>query len=163
MTAIRGIVNGMDSSLPVTDGLTMGEVLEDVTRGRRLLLVLIASFAGLTLTLAMTGIYGMVSYQVTRRTRELGIRMALGAGRKQIFRLMFEQTLRLLVVGLGIGLTLALGLAFITRSQLYLTHALQVLHVGGGVGIVLGAALLATLVPAWRATRVDPVQTLRSE
>jgi ABC-type antimicrobial peptide transport system permease subunit len=161
--ALRSAVAELDPSLPLTDIQTMGEVLARATQGRRLLTTLIALFASLILTLAMTGIYGVVSYQVAQRTRELGIRLALGAGRDQLFRLVFGQTLRLLGVGLGIGLAFALGVAFITRSLLYLTSALNLLYVGLGVGLVLGAALAAALVPAWRATRVNPIQALRSE
>jgi len=163
MPALRSAVAELDPSLPLTDIQTMGGVLARATQGRRLLTALIALFASLILTLAMTGIYGVVSYQVAQRTRELGIRLALGAGRDQLFRLVFGQTLRLLGVGLGIGLAFALGVAFITRSLLYLTSALNLLYLGLGVGLVLGAALVAALVPAWRATRVNPVEALRSE
>jgi len=161
--AIRSAVAELDPSLPLTDIQTMGEVLTRATQGRRFLTTLITLFGGLILSLAMTGIYGVVSYQVAQRTRELGIRMALGAGRSQIFRLVFGQTLRLLVFGLGLGLVFALGLTFITRSLLYLTSALNFLYVVLGVCLVLGATLAAALVPAWRATRVNPVQALRSE
>ena len=161
--AIRSAVAALDPSLPLTDIQTMGEVLTRATQGRRFLTTLITLFGGLILSLTMTGIYGVVSYQVAQRTRELGIRMALGAGRSQIFCLVFGQTLRLLGVGLGLGLAFALGLIFITRSLLYLTSALNFLYVVLGVCLVLGVTLAAALVPAWRATRVNPVQALRSE
>jgi predicted permease len=161
--AVRSAVAELDPSLPLSDIQTMGEVLTRATQGRRFLTTLITLFGALILTLAMTGIYGVVSYQVSQRTRELGIRLALGAGRDQVFRLVLGQTLRLLGVGLGIGLAFALGVTFITRSLLYLTSALNLLYLGLGVGLVLGAALVAALGPAWRATRVDPVLALRSE
>lgn len=161
--ALRRAVAELDGTLPLTEIQTMGEVLIRATQGRRFLTSLIAMFAGLILTLAMAGIYGVVSYQVAQRTRELGIRMALGAGRHRILRLILGQTLRLLGIGIGIGLALAIGVAFITRSLLYLPSALNLLCVGLGVCVVFGAALLAALLPAWQATRVDPVQALRKE
>jgi len=161
--AIRSAVAALDPSLPLTDIQTMGEVLTRATQGRRFLTTLIALFGGLILSLAMTGIYGVVSYQVAQRTREIGIRMALGAGRSQVFRLVFGQTLRLLGIGLGIGLAFAIGVAFLTRSLLYLTSALNLLYLGLGVCLVFVATLAAALVPTWRATRVNPVQALRSE
>jgi predicted permease len=161
--AIREAIAALDPNLPLADVQTMGEVVERATQGRRFLTTLILMFGSLILTLAMTGIYGVVSYQVAQRTRELGIRMALGAGRDQVFKLVFGQTLRLLGVGLGIGLALAIGVTFITRSLLYLTSASNFLYLVLGVCLVLVAALAAALVPAWRATRVDPVLALRSE
>jgi len=161
--AIRSAVGELNPGLPLTDVQTMGEVLTRATQGRQFLTTLIALFGALILALAMTGIYGVVSYQVSQRTRELGIRMALGAGRDQVFRLVFGQTLRLLGLGIGIGLAFALGLAFITRSLFYLTSALHLLYVCLGICLVLAAALAAALVPAWRATRVNPVQALRHE
>jgi ABC-type antimicrobial peptide transport system permease subunit len=161
--AIRNAVAELDPNLPLTDIQTMGEVLARTTHGRRFLVTLITVFGALILTLAMTGIYGVVSYQVSQRTRELGIRMALGAGRDQVFRLVFGQTLRLLGLGVGFGLVFAVGAALLTRSLLYLTSASNLLYLGLGVGLVLGATLASALVPAWRAMRVDPVQALRSE
>jgi putative ABC transport system permease protein len=161
--AVRRAVAELDSSLPLSDVQTMDEVLTRATRGRRFLTTLITLFGTLILSLAMTGIYGVVSYQVTQRTRELGIRMALGARRDQVFRLVLGRTLRLLGAGLGIGLACALGLTFITRSLLYLTSALNLLFLGVGAGLVLAAALLAALVPAWRATQIDPMAALRCE
>jgi predicted permease len=161
--AIRKTVAELDPSLPLTEVQTMGEVLMRAAQGRRFLTTLISLFGGLILSLAMTGIYGVVSYQVAQRTREVGIRMALGAGRDQIFRLVFGQTLRLLGVGLGIGVAFAIGVAFITRSLLYLTSALDLLYLGLGACLVFVATLAATLVPAWRAARVNPIQALRNE
>jgi predicted permease len=160
--AVRRAVAALDPSLPLTDLQTMGELLTRATHGRRFLTTLIALFGGLILTLEMTGIYGVVSYQTSQRTRELGIRIALGAGRDRVFRLVFGQTLRLLGIGLGLGLALTIAGAFLTRSLLYLTSALNLLYLGLGAGVVLAAALAAVWLPAWRATRVDPVQALRS-
>jgi len=161
--AIRRAVATLDSTLPLADIQTMDEVLTRATHGRRFIATLIALFGALILTLAMAGIYGVVSYQVSQRTRELGIRMALGAGRAQVFRLVFGQTLRLLGVGLGFGLMFAISVTFVTRSLLYLTSPLNLLYIVLGTGLVLGAGLLSALLPAWRATRVEPVRALRSE
>jgi predicted permease len=161
--AIRKAVAELDPNSPLTDVQTMGEVLTRATHGRRFLTTLIALFGGLILSLAMTGIYGVVSYQVAQRTRELGIRLALGAGRAQIFRLVVGQTLRLFGVGLALGLAFAMAGAFLTRSLLYLTSVMNLLYLGLGGCLVLAAALAAAALPTWRATRVNPVEALRSE
>jgi predicted permease len=161
--AVRGAVAELDPGLPLTDVQTMGEVLTRAIQGRRFLALLIGLFGGLILSLAMTGIYGVVSYQVAQRTRELGVRVALGAGRSRVFRLVLGQTLQLVGVGIAIGLAFTLGVTLITRSLFYLTSALNLLYLDLGISLVLAAALGAAMVPAWRATRVDPVLALRSE
>jgi putative ABC transport system permease protein len=161
--AMRAAVAELDANLPLSNIQTMGEVLTRATEGRRFMVILVGIFAGLILTLAMTGIYGVLSYQVAQRRRELGLRMALGAGRPDLFRLVIVQALWLVAVGLEIGLFLAISALFITRSLLYLPSPTSWLYFGAAAGLVLLCGLTATLIPAWRAARVDPMTALRCE
>jgi len=130
---------------------------------RKLSMILLGVFSGIALLLASIGIYGVMSYSVTQRTRELGIRMALGAARSRVLALVVSQGMALALSGVAIGLLGAFGLTRFLTTQLYAVKptdpATFVL-----VALVLSTtALLATLIPAMRATRVDPVVALRDE
>ncbi|MGA8529066.1 MAG: FtsX-like permease family protein, partial [Acidobacteriaceae bacterium] len=124
----------------------------------------IASITGLLgLVLVTVGIYGTVSYIVVQRTREVGIRMALGAHRGDVLLLMLRESARPVVFGLGIGLVLAAGVAWLLRHLLYGVPILDAVSFGGVSLLLLGVALLAAFFPSRRATRVDPVVALRYE
>ena len=131
--------------------------------GRRLVSVLLGTFATVALILAGIGIYGVISYNVAQRTREMGIRAALGATERSLLRLILDRGVRLTLIGLAIGVAGAIGLTRLMATLLYGVGARDpVTMVSVGV-ILAGVAIAASYVPARRATRVDPVVALRYE
>jgi ABC-type antimicrobial peptide transport system permease subunit len=142
---------------------TLAELRADSLSSRRLTLWLLAAFAAAALLLAGLGIYGVASYAVARRTREVGIRMALGARPSQVLDMVLKESARPVGLGAALGLVAALGLARAMASLLFGTSALDPRTVAGVAVILGGVALLASLVPARRATRVDPATALRAE
>jgi ABC-type antimicrobial peptide transport system permease subunit len=163
--ALHTVVTDLDRNLPVFDVRTMGEHLRN---GQALLFTRIGSafalvFGLLALVLATVGVYGVVSYSVAQRTREIGVRVALGAGLPAILRLVVGQGLRLAWTGVGVGLALSVATTGVMSSILYGVAPRDpvVLFVVGGVLTVIAGA--ASLVPARRATRIDPLTSLRAE
>jgi predicted permease len=160
---VRQEVRAMDATLPVADVRTMTDVLGATLSAPRFTGMLLGIFAGLALVLSAIGIFGVLSYLVSRRTREIGIRVAIGAGRGEVLRLVLQQGLVLALVGVVIGMAVAASLTRLMRGLLHgvtpgdpLTFAF--------VGIALSlVAILASAVPAWRATRVNPVAALKTE
>lgn len=160
---LRSVVDGLDKSLPIAHPRSLTELVAGTLAERQLSVRLLAGFAGVALLLAAVGLYGVLAFNVTQRRREIGIRMALGAQRADVLRLILHHGMALVVVGMVIGLLGALGLARLLGSLLYevkphdpMTFAL--------VPLVLAAvALLACWLPARRAARVDPMVALRSE
>jgi putative ABC transport system permease protein len=130
---------------------------------RRFAMVLMAIFATLALVLAMVGIYGVISYSVTQATQEIGIRMALGAGRAHVLRLVFAYSGLLLGTGLMAGLAAAFFAGRLLTTQLFEVKAGDPVTLAAVVLALLLTGLAASLVPAWRAMRVDPLVALRSE
>jgi ABC-type antimicrobial peptide transport system permease subunit len=130
---------------------------------RKLSMILLGVFSGIALLLASIGIYGVMSYSVAQRTRELGIRMALGAARPRVLGLVVGQGMALAAAGVGIGLAAAFGLTRLLTTQLYGVSATDPGTFALVAALLAGVALLATLLPAMRATRVDPVVALRDE
>jgi putative ABC transport system permease protein len=161
--AVREAVHGVDANLPLSSVNTMDKLVEQSVGQRRLSMFLLGVFSTIAVVLASIGIYGVMSYSVTQRTRELGIRMALGAARTRVLALVVGQGMTLAAAGVAIGLGGALALTRLLSAQLFgigaTDPATYIL-----VSLLLAAiALLATLVPALRATRVDPVVALREE
>jgi putative ABC transport system permease protein len=156
-------VRAIDPAIRVRDVSSVEGLLAKELAAPRFNMLLLVVFAGLALVLATVGLYGVIAYSVSQRTREMGIRLALGAGRPAVLRLVMSQGARLTITGVVAGL---LGAAAVTRwmaSMLYGVKALDPLTFGL-VGVVLGiVAVVATYVPARRATRVDPVVALRAE
>jgi predicted permease len=163
VTVLRRTLAELDSQVPLSNVRTMRErVAESVARPRTSA-TLLGIFAATALLLAVVGVYGVIAYGVTQRTRELGIRVALGARPRQILRLVMGQGMAPVVAGLGLGLLSALAATRVLRSLLFEVGPVDLLTYTMVTGSVLVAAMVASYSPARRATRVDPIVALRSE
>jgi putative ABC transport system permease protein len=162
-TAVRREVTAVDASEAAFEFRTMDQVVQKSMAAKGFLLGLLMVFAGIALTLAAIGIYGVMSYLVEQRTREIGIRIALGAGRGAVVRLVVRYGMTLGAIGIAIGLAVAVGLSRVLSSLLFGVQATDPATFVG-VALVLGVvALVASWIPAHRATHIDPVNALRSE
>jgi predicted permease len=158
--AIRGVITRLDSELALYDVLPMSERVTGSLLSRRAAMVLLEIFGGVALLLAVVGIYGVLAYAVAQRTREVGIRMAMGSSSNAIFRLILRQGLAVTGIGLALGATASFGLGGLIRSLLF-----GVTPTDSGVLAVVALLLAlvasaACAIPAWRATKVDPVVAL---
>ena len=160
---VRDAVRSVDPDQPISGIAPMEELLSRSVGQRRLSMMLLSLFSGIALVLASVGIYGVMSYSVTQRSRELGVRIALGADRSDVLRLVLRQGMRLAALGIGIGLAAALALTRLIESQLYGVTATDPGTFAGVAAVLAGTALLANLIPAIRATRLDPAVVLREE
>jgi predicted permease len=160
---VRGAVRSVDPDQPISAVSNMDELLSRAVGQRRLSMMLLSLFSGIALVLASVGIYGVMSYSVTQRARELGVRIALGADRSDVLRLVLRQGMRLALAGIGIGLVAALALTRFIESQLYGVAATDPFTFVLVAGILAATALLANLLPALRAMRMDPAVVLREE
>ncbi len=161
--SIRKEVWATDKDLPVSNMKLMDELISNSVAQPRFYVILLSVFAGLALVLAAVGVYGVMSYSVTLRTHDIGIRMALGALPMDIFKHVITQALLLALVGLGIGLALAVTSTRVLSSLLYGISATDPITLGATALVLLFVALLASYLPARRATKVDPMVTLRYE
>jgi putative ABC transport system permease protein len=162
-SALRAQVASADPDQPLTDIQTMEERLETASAPPRFTMLLIGIFAATAFTLAVVGIYGVIAYSVAQRTQELGIRIAMGAGRSDILRLVIGNGLILTAVGIAIGLFGAIGLTRVMPAMLYETSATDPLTFVISASLFIVVAILASYVPARRATRIDPTEALRAE
>jgi putative ABC transport system permease protein len=162
-SAIRGAVGLIDKDQPIFQIATMKELLSDSVSTRTFMLILLGLFSGVALVLATIGIYGVMSYSVAQRTRDIGIRIALGASRRDVFQDVLGLGLRLTGVGLAFGLVGALALTRALSSLLYGVHSTDAVTFSAVSLLLIVVALLASYVPAQRATRVDPIVALRYE
>jgi predicted permease len=162
-SSLRGVVHDLDSQLPPMTVATLAEDMRIVLLPSELGAGLLGAFGLLALLLASVGIYGVTSYAVAQRTREMGIRAALGATARDLVTLVARESMRVVAIGAAIGLILALASARLLISQLYGVSATDPLTFVLMPAFLLGVALLATFVPARRATRVDPSVALRSD
>jgi len=160
-STLQGAVRELDANLPVYDLKTMERLVEEDLFSARMVAVLSASFAALAALLAALGIYGVLAYVVVQRTREIGIRMALGAIAGQVRLLIVREVGSMVLIGVGVGLPLAYGLARFSESLLYGVRAGDPAVYLLGLGLIGLIALAACLLPARRATRVDPLVALR--
>jgi putative ABC transport system permease protein len=162
MVDVRGVLQQLDTALPATLQ-TLDDMIGATVQPQRFSLTAMALFAGLALTLAALGIYGVLANAVAQQTREIGVRVALGAARSDIMWLVLRRALTLLGIGLAIG---AAGALAATRTMAGLLFEVQPTDVTSFLGAAVGlaaVALVASLAPAWRATRVDPLVALRTE
>jgi predicted permease len=160
---IRQVVGELDPELPVLEPRLMATVIEESSGDARIMSLLMAGAGAVALFLAVTGLYGVVSFIVSQRTHEVGVRVALGADRGQVVRMILLQGLRMTSVGIVVGLLAAFGVAHVLAAMIAAVDPLDPVAPLVGAAILLGAALLATLIPALRASRVDPMVALRHE
>ena len=161
--AVRTEIASLDKNQPVSNIKTITQRLSESLAQRRFNMLLLGIFAGVALVLASVGIYGVMSYTVTQRTHEIGIRMALGARASNVLKLILGHALVLAIIGVAIGLTTALALTRVISSLLYEVSATDPLTFAVVSLILVGVALGACLVPARRALKVDPMSALRHE
>ncbi|HLG98786.1 MAG TPA: ABC transporter permease [Bryobacteraceae bacterium] len=162
-SSIRRVVNGLDSNLPVSDMETLEKQQEDSLVTERLVAALSAGFGILATLLAAIGVYGVMAYTVAQRTREIGVRMALGAVSRDVVWLVMKEVLLLAGIGVGIGLPAALALSRIAKSQLYGIQPNDAFNIALATSAIAVVALLSGYIPARRATLVDPMRALRWE
>jgi putative ABC transport system permease protein len=160
---VRDALRGLDKGLPLPEAAPMRSVLAASIAQRRFILLLLALFAAVALALAAVGVYGVISYAVSRRTHEIGIRMALGARRADVLRLVIGRSLGLTAVGVGAGLAGALLLSGLMASLLYGVPPTDLPTFAGVALLLSGVAALASYLPARRAMAVDPGVALRNE
>ncbi len=161
--AIRAAVHDVDPSQPVSDLKVMDERIAMSMGPRRSAVTLLSVFAAMALTLAAVGLFGLIRYNVTQRTQEIGVRLALGASPGDVLRLVLGQSLRLALLGVAGGLVAAFALTRVLSSLLYGVSATDPITFAGMAVLLIGVALLASWIPAHRATRVDPLVALRYE
>jgi ABC-type antimicrobial peptide transport system permease subunit len=161
--AARQVVRRMDAALPVYDLKTVDTQIGETHFLDRLLAWLSVAFGLLATLLASIGLYGITAFSVTRRTQEIGIRMALGAARGNVLGLVMREVLILAAAGLTVGVTASLALGRLIESQLFQMRANDAAVTIGAMAVVLSVSLLAGYLPARRATRIDPMQALRWE
>ena len=153
----------IDSDVPISMVKPLEQIVTASVASRRFNLVLLATFAGSALLLAGVGIYGVIAFLVATRTREIGVRMALGARRADVMRLVLGHGLKLVLAGVAVGWIGALIAARGLTSLLFATAPTDPLTYAGVATLLTLVALLASYIPARRATKVDPVQALRTE
>jgi putative ABC transport system permease protein len=157
------LVRGINPNQPLYNVLTLDRIVATQVARRRMLMIMMGVFASLALLLAAVGVYGVMSYSVARRSHELGVRLALGGTRRDVFRMVVLRGMRLVALGVLVGLPSAYGLTRVLASQLTgITRSDPPTYLGMAL-LVTALGLLGCAVPAWRATRVDPIVTLRTE
>jgi putative ABC transport system permease protein len=163
VNSVRAIVHEQDPQLAVADIRTMDQVISDSVAERRLTMVILVVFASSALVLAAVGIYGVIAYSVTQRTQEIGIRMALGAQRSHVLRMVVGQAMLLACVGIALGAAGAFALTRLMANLLYGVRPSDPVTFAAVAAVLAAVALLASVLPGRRATRVDPVVALRTE
>jgi len=160
---LRKVVARIDPTLPVTDLKTMRTQIRESLFADRLVAALSAAFGFVAMALAAIGLYGLMSYAVSLRTREIGIRLALGAQRRAVLLMVLREAALLTATGVAVGLPAGYAAARLVESQLFGIQARDPLAFAMATGILISAALVAGYVPAARATRLDPIVALRHE
>jgi putative ABC transport system permease protein len=159
--SVREAIRAVDKGVALYNLKTMNDVVATSAAPRRVPMLLLSSFAGVAMLLAMIGIYGITSYYVTQRTHEIGVRMALGAQIADVLRLVLRRAMLLAVIGVGVGIAGAVAVTRYLSTLLFGVKPIDVItFVAVALALVL-VALLASLIPARKATKVDPLTALR--
>jgi predicted permease len=161
--AVRSAIHALDGEVPVYDFRTVDAIIHQWLRDDRLLASFFGGVAALAVGLAAVGLYGMMSYSVVQRTREIGVRIAMGANRREILGLVLRRCLRLSIIGVAVGLLLSIPAGIALASWLYGVGGTDPVTLLGVPVLLLAVALAAGYLPALRATRVDPMTALRCE
>jgi predicted permease len=160
---VRAAIKAFDPTLPSGEFITLDQIVDDSVAPRRLITDLLGGFSALALTLAAIGLYGVISYSVGQRTREIGIRMSIGAQRRDVLRLIIGEGLKTAMLGVTAGIVAAVLLSRVLQSMLFGVTAVDPVTFATTVVTLLMVSLLACLIPACRASRIDPMSALRSE
>jgi putative ABC transport system permease protein len=160
---VRQALREIDSTLPAAAMAPLATVIDDSIAQRRFSMLLLAVFAAVALFLAAVGLYGVVAYAVSQRTQEIGLRMAIGAQRSDVLRMVLGDGMKLAAVGVVFGLGTALALARYTESMLFGVTPLDAVSYAATAAVMLAVSALACYVPARRASAVDPLQALRTQ
>jgi putative ABC transport system permease protein len=160
---LRSDLRSLDPALPAWELQTMEQVVGASVAKRRFLMLLLVIFAGVALLLAALGIYGILSYSISQRTKEIGLRMALGAEGRDVLGLMLKEALMPVGIGLSIGLLASLGVSQILLSQLFHVSPMDSFTLSFVIVLLFVVALMASYLPVHRAITVDPMQVLRYE
>jgi putative ABC transport system permease protein len=163
ISSVRSAIKAIDPDQPIYSPRTMNEIRAESVAGDRLNLTLLSLFAGIALVLAIVGIYGVMSYSVTQRTHEIGIRMAIGARPRDVFRMILGQGMKLALIGVGVGLLLAFALTRLMATMLFGVEPTDATTFTGISILLISVALLACYLPGRRATKVEPTISLRYE
>jgi ABC-type lipoprotein release transport system permease subunit len=161
-SALRAQLAAADPDQPLTEIQTMEERLESASASPRFTMLLIGAFSAMAFILAVIGIYGVIAYSVGQRTQELGIRIALGAEKRDILRLVIGNGLALALIGIVLGLAGSIALRRVISTMLYQTSATDPVIFCASAALFLGVALMASYVPARRATKIDPAAAFRT-
>ena len=162
-SAVRGEVQALDRDLPIHSVKTMGTVIEESIADRRLNMLLLGIFASVALILAVIEIYSVMSYTTTQSTREIGIRMALGARPADVLKLIIGKGALLSLIGVALGMAASFGLTRLMETLLYGVTATDPLTFASVAVLLIGVSLVACYVPARRAIKIDPMVALRYE
>jgi len=163
ITAIQNQVKSIDRNLPLVGVQTESQEFEDALGGRRSLAMLLSIFGALALVLTSIGLFGTISHVVSRRTRELGIRMALGAETQDVLWTVMRQALVVVLIGVAIGIPAAAVATRLIASMLFTVGTSDPITIAAAIFVMFATALLATWIPARRAVRVDPMVALRCD
>jgi putative ABC transport system permease protein len=163
ITAIRAEVNALDKDVPLADLTTLDSWVTKAMAPTRFLLALNSTFAGLALILASLGLYGVISYSARQRTREIGVRVALGASNRDVLRLILGQGMIVAVIGIVLGLGASVALTRVVSSYLVGVSGTDPITFAGVPAILLGVAAVASYLPARRASLIEPSRALRDE
>jgi ABC-type antimicrobial peptide transport system permease subunit len=154
-------IRAIDAHVPLTNPFTMREILRQSLWPARLAAILLGVLGALALVLASVGVYGVMAYAVAQRTREIGVRMALGANRSQVLAMVLRQAMSPVLIGIVIGVAGALAISRVVARLLFGVSTTDPATFGSVGAILLLVALVASWVPAWRASRLDPLLALR--